>query len=1451
MTIWGRSCQRVRAWQTSRMDVDWRSIRPLNGTRAGGFEELCSQLARYEAPGGSRFERKGSPDAGVECYAILKNEAEWAWQAKYFEKLEDSQWSQIDGSVRTALSKHPRITRYVVCCPLDMPDARIGGRLSARDRWNRHVSRWTAAATDAGMTVEFVFWGSHELLERLSRGEHGGRARFWFGSPDMDADWFGKRVEEAFESAGPRYTPELHIGLPIAREFEAFGRTEWFFHKAIRTVRDLWSEWESACSTRSLRYGQEDERELEAELRRLESDSDLSRAKEAAGEVVKRIVSAGGAIEVQPAGALPFGALADAIGEAEKLAAEVEQIIAASGYGASAVSRASYPFRRFGETLRKARATLVHAARSGGASTMIVRGDAGTGKTHLLCDVARRRLGDGRPTILLMGQRFTGAEDPWAQALAQLDMASEPVDDFVGALETAAQAAGTRALVMIDALNEGRGPRVWPVHLPAFVARLRRSEWIGLVLTVRSSYGVMIPPQVSADAFSVRHAGFGQESFRAVRAFFRHYGLSLASAPLFGRGFDNPLFLKTVCAGLQGKGLTELPRGSQGITAIFELYLSAVNDRLARSLGYAPRKSLVQKALRDVAGGFAEASEKWLSVEVVTDMVDAHLPGRSYEDSLYRALVTEGVLIEEIGGRGARSSEAGEIVLVAYERLADHLLVDKLLQDHFNENEPRAAFVEGGKLSFVLREEAYEVAGCLEALCVRLPELTGREVADAVPDLAHAEGFEGAFRASLTWREVQTVSSRTKELVRERLGPGRDGVRGMVTALLSIASVPDHPLNAEFLDARLREDAMPVRDAWWSASLAGASSEAGSARGLLDWALALNPTTSVDDETVMLSAVSLAWLLTTPGATVRNAATRAMVNLLSGRVAATIRLVERFADVDDPYVLERMYAVAYGVATRNYDAQETGELATSVYSRVFAAGGPPADIMLRDYARGVVERALHLGSPVDLDEALLRPPYNSPSPIFPSAREIGHLLPGPDHDSREMRDKRDSDWVRRQIGYSVMQGRMHDVIRQRLAKGEWLSARLGDDVSGTVDAGSSPGSFDRGKIERYVLRRVFELGWTTELFGELDSSWNVDDPLGGTESFGAKYQRIAHNEALGIVADHFQYREPRGKGRPASNRYDGPWQLGLRTFDPTWPPESARGGDITGSEGHPGAWWTGGRYESWEKDDEKLADWVRHTEDLPDAARLLMVADPKDGTNWLNCGCDMVWRQSPAVGRKRFETLRAQLSYCVTAHLVRQADVQEVLGRIRDASFRRAVRFADPLAEQVFMGEHAWSPAATYMDAERREDRLRLSDNRTVWTQLAFVEYVLAGHGHPRFDNRLVRFPSEEIVELGGLRWCARGADFVDAERDRVAYDPCVYALGPSTLLLRADWTAEFLSAHELALVWFVSGVRGTRLLDPAPGTRQLEMSGAYVWTESGPEGFMNHELSEPVPPGG
>ena len=64
------------------MSFDWQSIRAVRSSQREGFEELVAQLANAEAPVGARFERIGSPDAGVECYCVLENGSEWGWQAK-------------------------------------------------------------------------------------------------------------------------------------------------------------------------------------------------------------------------------------------------------------------------------------------------------------------------------------------------------------------------------------------------------------------------------------------------------------------------------------------------------------------------------------------------------------------------------------------------------------------------------------------------------------------------------------------------------------------------------------------------------------------------------------------------------------------------------------------------------------------------------------------------------------------------------------------------------------------------------------------------------------------------------------------------------------------------------------------------------------------------------------------------------------------------------------------------------------------------------------------------------------------------------------------------------------------------------------------------------------------------------------------------------------------------
>ena len=74
---------------------------------------------------------------------------------------------------------------------------------------------------------------------------------------------------------------------------------------------------------------------------------------------------------------------------------------------------------------------MIHAHEIAGNYLMLLKGAAGTGKTHLLCDVARQRISVGHPTVLLMGQQFVSTDAPWIQAMQQLDLPGRPVPDLL------------------------------------------------------------------------------------------------------------------------------------------------------------------------------------------------------------------------------------------------------------------------------------------------------------------------------------------------------------------------------------------------------------------------------------------------------------------------------------------------------------------------------------------------------------------------------------------------------------------------------------------------------------------------------------------------------------------------------------------------------------------------------------------------------------------------------------------------------------------------------------------------------------------------------------------------------------------------------------------------------------------------------------------------------------
>jgi hypothetical protein len=1047
-----------------------------------------------------------------------------------------------------------------------------------------------------------------------------------------------------------------------------------------------------------------------------------------------------------------------------------------------------------------------------------------------------------------MGQRFVSHEEPWQQLLQQADLPGMSAEEFVGALEASAQASGARALIMIDAINEGSGRSIWPCHMAAFLAHIERSPWIGVAMAVRTSYEeIVVPEDVRKGAVQVVHNGFHEHEYDAMKTFFLHYGLEFPSSPLLDPEFRNPLFLKTLCCGLHTKGERRLPRGLQGITAVFDLYLDAVNDRLATDLDFDRRIPLVRQALESVASWMIDSDERWLEMPTAKEIVDSLLPGRGFGNSLYRGLVVEGILSEE--AQVLTDDGREDIVYMAYERFTDHLIAKTLLNKYLDPSSPASAFGAGGGLSFVSNVEEDIEPGLLEALWVQVAERCGFELSALAPSVSDRWNAGDAFRQSLIWRAVTAFSNDTTEALNLYCKDEED-LHSTLDTLLTVATLPQHPLNARFLDLRLRRDCMADRDAWWSIYLHDAWGNHGAIDRLLDWATSVGPSTHPEEEIVELAGTVLAWLFASSNRFLRDSATKALVVLCSGRLGCMGRLVALFSGVDDLYVTERVYAAAYGVAMRSYEPAVVCSLAQIVYEHVFMDENTPAHILLRDYARGVIERALYLDSHITIDTSRIRPPYSSQWPVIPSEDEIKAFLAVL---SKGAHDRGGFEWARNRIASSVLDDdfALYVIGTNSSPTGEWLSLTHSDppwDPENSDRFANKPPRLELKVLQRFILKRVFDLGWTVERFGQFDSSLAYHGRTPSkAERIGKKYQWIAYHEILAFVSDSYQYRE-RYRDEEGDTVYEGPWQKHLRDIDPSCTLRSTSGGSSW--SGSSPVWWSPTPFDATYLPGHE-EEWVQRTDDLPRVEELLRTLNPTDGLNWVNAQGDFIWRQLAPADLAPSDAKRGELSYQCTGYLIHMDDTAEFMKWTENYDLYGR-RLPEPAqVNHAFLGEHAWSHASRYFECPYYGDDSWTQPEQgcTVKIRVAALDYLCEDGGFDcSLDNSYSLFlPVRELVTALDLKWTGHGTDFVDKTGKIAAFDPSVKSAGPSALLIREDKIEELNRTSNLTLCWVVLGEK--RILGggwDGPSYPSMRISGAYVLGESGLTGFVKRVLDTP-----
>lgn len=651
---------------------------------------------------------------------------------------------------------------------------------------------------------------------------------------------------------------------------------------------------------------------------------------------------------------------------------------------------------------------------------LIINGAAGCGKSHLLGDIANDRFQSNLPSLLLLGQLFNSSITIEQNILNQLDLSGK-FSDFLWSLNDIGQQINARVLIMIDAINETTdAEKLWKNQILGFIKEVSRFPFIGVVFTIRDTYfEYILPEKISEIVNVIKHQAFKGNEYEALKLFCSYYGLEQPNIPMLYHEFGNPLFLKLCCSGIANAGGKSFPSGFNGINKVFNYYVDSVYSKLSDRPEYKLQKKIVWNAINLFAKECLKRKERYLEINFTIDLFSKNFPRTP---KLLIDLIEEGLLIKSVtkyyqDEDGNYVDENIEIIYFAYERLGDYLIANYELESFADIEELKLAFSENGKFGKYMEGHHYDNDGILEAFSVLLPEKFSIELFELsvwlfdkyfglVENLSRGELYKthhlkynceylnDLLLKSLKWRTIESIDEekiskyfQTKEFQIQL------DYNFYLNILLELSCVEHHPMNSDRLFRVLIRQKMADRDAFLQDFIMNYSGNnddnvAQSIKRLLEFAWQPIISNSLSHETCRLIGQTLIWVLSTTNTELRDKVTKALVNLLEQKPLVLLTLLAKFKRVNDLYILERLYAVTYGVVLRTDSEVGIAKLAQFTYNTIFKKGKPPTHILLRDYARNIIEYALYKNLNINLVVASIRPPYISEIPKLPTNDDI-------------------------------------------------------------------------------------------------------------------------------------------------------------------------------------------------------------------------------------------------------------------------------------------------------------------------------------------------------------------------------------------------------------------------------------------------------------------------------
>ena len=913
--------------------------------------------------------------AGIETEPLIKNGDVLGFQAKYYSNSISQNKDDIIDSINKAKNYHPDLTRLLFYINLELSE----GKGKNKPQYQLDIEQY---AGQNGIMIEWRVPSHIEL--QLSQPQNQWIKNIFFGNNGLDPDFFKDNFDKSVANLGARFNQKLSFELPIAQLFDTISHNKVFYKKLIKIIDD----WTTDSSYRK--------RKENTKICEIENEFD---------NIKKKLLDWLKSFKYTLYESIDIGDIIDEISGFDKIInSKMDDLFKEQLLNKSEHYVNDNEIHRLRELITKNHEFIsdIKELNIGlnNHPCLIIHGEAGCGKSHLLGDIATKRKEKSLPTILLLGTNFKDGTIE-ENILNKLDLSCK-FKDFLSDLNEIGIKSGERVLLMIDAINEGAGASLWKNQIAGFVKELMSYPAIGLVLTIRSTYYRDIIPddfKTNECITIVEHKGFQGNEYEALKMFCDNYGLKSPSFPILNPEYSNPLFMHLVCETAKGRENKDFPCGFNGITDIYRQYCNKKNEDFANKRHEYKNRKIVTKAVEVIALAIYDSDYELINLDDAFSLFDKEFPNFK---ELLSDLIEECVLIK-INDRYAESST--DIIVFSYQKLGDFYIAENLIKPYKTFEELKKAFKTDSKLTKLSESNIWRYKGVLEALSILLPEkynIELFELLDCFIDSANDSKydrydtyslFSDLLLDSLKWRDVKTIND--KKIIKW-ISENNIDDDSWLFALLELSVIPGHPFNSDYLHGLLSGFSMPERDSFWQQHVyyykdKNDNDAAFPLRRLIDWAWTPGISYNIDIETARLAAQSLSWVLSSTIIYLRDETTKALVNLLEQQPNALIMTLKAFENVDDFYITERLYAVTYGCILRTEKQESIKIIAEYVYNIIFRNGQPPIHILLRDYARNILEYAVYKKVVSDVNVDLIRPPYFSNMPILPTKKEVGRF----------------------------------------------------------------------------------------------------------------------------------------------------------------------------------------------------------------------------------------------------------------------------------------------------------------------------------------------------------------------------------------------------------------------------------------------------------------------------